>query len=386
MSNDSSFSDPLPYSTQWIDESDIEAVTKALRGDWLTTGPAVLEFERALTVATSARVAIVVNSGTAALHTAYAAAGLGRGDEIICPPLTFVATASAALMQGASVKFADVDAETGNIDVEHAATLVGPQSKLITAVDYAGQPADYEALQKTSEATGLKVVADAAHSLGATYRGRAVGTLADLTALSFHPVKTVTTGEGGAVLTDAADMAEAARRFRNHGIVRESASDSGEWPDWYYEVRSLGMNYRIPDILCVLGISQLQKLEAFVARRREIAARYQAAFSELETIVTPTQIDGIESSWHLYILRVHEASRRDAFFDALHAAGVHAQLHYIPVYLHPLFAELGYRKGLCPRAEAYADRALSIPLFPRMTDADVDRVVEAVSRAARETL
>lgn len=386
MSENSRSSTPLPYSTQWIDDADVEAVTQALRSDWLTTGPAVTDFERALAAATSARNAIVVNSGTAALHTAYAAAGLGRGDEIVCPPLTFVATASAALMQGATVKFADIDPTTGNIDVDHAATLAGPRCKLIAAVDYTGQPADYDALREKCSAAGLTVVADAAHSLGASYHGRPVGTLADLTTLSFHPVKSITTAEGGAVLSDSSDLAEIARRFRNHGIVRESAVDSRDQPAWCYEVRSLGMNYRIPDILCALGISQLKKLESFIARRREIAAYYQAAFADLETLVKPTQIDGIESSWHLYVLRVHEASRRDAFFEALRADGIHAQLHYIPVHLHPLFAELGFREGLCPHAESYAARALSIPLYPRMSQADVERVTESVHRAARATL
>jgi len=377
---------PLPYSTQWIDDDDVEAVTQALKSDWLTTGPAVADFERALTEITNARNAIAVNSGTAALHTAYAAAGLAAGDEIVCPPLTFVATASAALMQGASVKFADVDPVTGNIDVDHALALAGARCKLITAVDYAGQPANYDALREACAASGLKIVADAAHSLGGSYHGRPVGTLADLTTLSFHPVKTITTGEGGAVLTNSTDMAESARRFRNHGIVNDAPSNDHNHPAWYYQIQSLGMNYRIPDILCALGISQLKKLESFIARRREIAAYYQAAFADLDSIETPTQIEGIESSWHLYVLRVRDASRRDIFFEALRADGIHAQLHYIPVHLHPLFTELGYREGLCPHAESYAARALSIPLYPRMSQADAERVVEVVTRTAQATL
>lgn len=386
MSDDSRTASPLAYSTQWIDDSDVEAVARALRSDWLTTGPAVAEFENALCAATSSSHAVAVNSGTAALHTAYAAAGLDAGDEIVCPPLTFVATASAALMQGAAVRFADIDPDTGNIDVDHAMTLAGPRCKLIAAVDYAGHPADYDALKRQCSTTGLKVVADAAHSLGASYHGRPVGTLADLTTLSFHPVKTITTGEGGAVLTDSSELAEIARRFRNHGIVRRSDDEHDHKPTWYYEIRSIGMNYRIPDILCALGVSQLKKLETFVARRREIAAHYQAAFSGMDALITPTQIDGIESSWHLYVLRVNEASRRDTFFEALRAEGILAQLHYIPVHRHPLFAELGYRKGLCPKAESYAARALSIPLYPRMSQGDVDRVVETVDRVASATL
>lgn len=377
---------PLPYSSQWIDDDDVDAVARVLRSDWLTTGPAVEEFEHALRGVTGCDHAVAVNSGTAALHTAYAAAGLAGGDEIVTSPLSFVATASAALLQRATIRFADVDPATGNIDPRRVAELVGARTRLIAAVDLAGQPADYDALRAITAGTGRVLVADAAHSLGATLRGRPVGTLADITTLSFHPVKAVTTGEGGAVLTSVAEYADAARRFRNHGIVRDPSRQRSPGPAWYYEVQALGMNYRIPDILCALGTSQLRKLTAFVERRRSLAARYAAAFADCDGIATPTEQADARSSWHLYIVRVEDAARRDALFDSLRAAGINSQLHYIPIYRHPIFADLGFRPGLCPNAEAFAASALSIPLYPRMNDNDVDRVIDTVRRCAKTML
>jgi UDP-4-amino-4,6-dideoxy-N-acetyl-beta-L-altrosamine transaminase len=377
---------PLPYSSQWLDADDIEAVVRVLRGDWLTTGPAVEQFERALTAATGCGHAVAVSSGTAALHAAYAAAGLGPGMELVTSPLTFVATASAGLMLGASIRFADIDPATGNIDPHAAAAALGERTRLLVAVDYAGHPADYDRLRELCAAYDTTLVADAAHSLGATSRGRKVGTLADVSTLSFHPVKTITTAEGGAVLSTDAALAAAARRFRNHGIERDERHLERRGPGWYYEVQTLGLNYRLPDVLCALGISQLTKLDRFVAARRALARHYAEGLRDLPGLELPVEQAGIESSWHLYVVRVGEAARRDALYKALHARGIHAQVHYIPVYHYPLFRTLGYRQGLCPIAEDFSARALSIPLFPRMQPADADRVVDAVRSAVSETL
>lgn len=376
----------LPYSSQWLDEGDVDAVVRVLRGDWLTTGPAVEEFEQALMAATGSHHAVAVSSGTAALHSAYAALDVGPDTEVITSPMTFVATASAALLLGAAVRFADVDPATGNIDPKTAAAAISQRTRLLVGVDYAGHPADYDSLRPIAAGAGATLVADAAHSLGASANGRRVGTLADVSTLSFHPVKTITTAEGGAVLTSHADIAANARRFRNHGIERDPSRLNEPGPGWYYEVQKLGLNYRLPDVLCALGTSQLAKLQRFVAARRALAARYAEAFRDLQCLELPIELAGTESSWHLYVVRVADAARRDAFYTALRTRGILAQMHYIPVYRHPVFRELGYRQGLCPVAEDFAARALSLPMFPRMTASDADRAIDAVRSAARETL
>jgi UDP-4-amino-4,6-dideoxy-N-acetyl-beta-L-altrosamine transaminase len=376
----------LPYGRQWVDDDDVEAVARVLRGDWLTTGPAVEAFETALRGRSGAKHAVAVSSGTAALHTAYHAMGLGGGDEIVTSPLTFVATAAAAMHLGATVRFADVDPRTGNLDPEAAAAAIGPATRLLVPVDYAGHPADYRALGKVAAARGVRVVSDAAHSFGASAGGRPVGTLADVTATSFHPVKPVTTAEGGAVLTDLDDVADRASRFRSHGIVRDPEKLRGSGGAWYHEVQTLGLNYRLPDVLCALGVSQLLKLERFLARRRDIAARYTAAFAGTAGIETPTVLAGVEPGWHLYVLRVTKSSRREPLFTFLRGQGIGVQLHYIPVYHHPAFRDLGYEPGLCPRAEDLSSRAISLPIFPAMRDGDADRVIDAVLRGARTLL
>ena len=393
MTDSNAAGPPIPYGRQSIDDDDVAAVVSVLRSDWLTTGPAVDAFEAALARHGGAAHAVAVSSGTAALHTAYSAAGLAEGEEIITTPLTFVATASAALLLNATVKFADVDPDTGNLDPDSVDALVTPRSRLVVGVDFAGHPADYDRLRRHAR-DGRKLIADAAHSLGASYRGRPVGCLADATTLSFHPVKSVTTGEGGAILSDDAALAAAARRFRNHGIVRPGDASSGAAadtttparPSWYYEVRTVGLNYRLPDILCALGVSQLGRLEAFIDRRRALAARYRSAMAGFRGIEQPVERDEVRSSWHLYVLRGHDAARRDAFFERLRALGLGVQVHYRPVHLHPIFTERGYRAGSCPAAEDFAARAVSIPLYPALTDADADRVIETIERVCRETL
>ncbi len=376
----------ISYGRQWIDEDDVAAVTAVLRGDWLTTGPTTERFELALAGYCGAQHAVAVNSGTAALHAAYASLGLGANDEIVTSPLTFAATATAALHLGAKVTFADIDEQTGNIDPAAVANAVSDATRLIVPVDYAGHAADYDAIAAIAEPAGIRTVADAAHSFGGRYRGNAVGSLADANAISFHPVKAITTAEGGALITDDDATARRAKRFRNHGIVREQNELSGPAEAWYYEIQELGFNYRMPDVLCALGLSQISKLDGFIARRREIAARYSRELGKLSELELPVELDSVESAWHLYVVRVRDSSRRDELFRRLQDDGLGVQLHYLPVYLHPIFRELGYSAGLCPAAEKFAESAISIPIFPRMTDDEVERVIEIVTLAARQLL
>ena len=378
--------DPIPYGRQSIDEEDIAAVAEVLRSDYLTTGPAIARFESALAKASGGNHAVAVNSGTAALHAMYFAAGISDGDEIITSPLTFAATANAALYLGATVRFADVDASTGNIDPSAAERQIRSRTRAIVAVDYAGQPADYDALRAITERTGLAVLADAAHSLGATDRDRIVGTLADASAFSFHPVKPITTAEGGAVVTPDPGIAARAAQFRTHGITRDADAMESHHGPWFYEQHDLGFNYRLTDIQAALGASQLRRLGEFIARRREIAAAYDAAFADLDALETPSVRMGVQPGWHLYLIMVRDASRRRGLFDRLRALGLGVQVHYIPVYLHPFYRRLGFEPGLCPVAEDRYARSISLPIFPRMTDADVNAVVERVRSAAADLL
>lgn len=377
----------LPYGRQQIDDEDVAAVIDVLRGDFLTTGPVVEQFEAGLATFTSASYAVAVNSGTSALHAAYYAAKLRPGDEIITSPLTFAATANAALFLGASVRFADVCEDTGNMDPVALEAAVNERTKLIVPVDYAGHPADYDQIRAIAERNGAVVVADAAHSLGATYKGRPVGTLADLTEVSFHPVKPITTAEGGAVLTNDAELAQRATQFRSHGIVRDE--NRFERPDqgpWWYEMHDLGYNYRLTDLQSALGLSQLRKLQDFLKRRRHIAARYTEAFRGAEGLQLPAPRRYVESGWHLYVVRLRDASRRRLLFDRLKELGLGVQVHYIPVHYHPFYRQLGFKQGMYPTAEDFYDRAISLPVFPGMDEDDVDSVIERVLQAVRELL
>lgn len=371
----------IPYGRQWIDEDDIQAVVDTLRSDYLTTGPKVEEFERSLCDYSGARRAVAVNSGTAALHAAYFAAGLGPGDEIITSPLTFAATANAALYLGATVRFVDIDPETGLIDPEMVRQAITEKTKLVVPIDFAGHPADYDSLRFE----GIKLVADAAHSLGASYKGRKVGTLADLTALSMHPVKPITTAEGGAVLTDDPEMAQRAADFRTHGITRDPSRLGRDEGPWYYEQQALGYNYRLTDLQCALGTAQMGKIDRFIQRRREIAARYTEALADSGLALPPTSPE-VEPGWHLYVVRVPEAKQRRPFFERLRELGLGVQVHYIPVYRHPYYRELGYREGLCPKAEDYYSRCISLPLYPKMTDDEVDASIETVLQAVDQVM
>jgi dTDP-4-amino-4,6-dideoxygalactose transaminase len=368
----------LPYGRQSIDDSDVQAVVEALRSDWLTTGPQVAAFEADLATWTGGVPCVSVSNGTAALHTAYAAAGIGAGDEVVTSPMTFVATASTAIMLGAKVTFADVDDATANLDPAAADAAVTSRTRVVAAIDFAGHPAEYDELRKVTERTGALLLADAAHSIGSTYRGAPVGSIADLTTFSFFPTKNLTTAEGGAVAARSADLLERARRFRTIGLVRDKAQH--RYPDeggWYYEVPEFGLNYRLPDVLCALGRSQLRRLPTFKARRGELVARYNTLLADLPGLRLPTQREWVDPIWHFYPVRVLDGRRREVY-DRMRAQGIGVQVNYIPVHWHPAFEDLGYRRGMCPVAEAFYAEELSLPLFPDLTDADQDRVIEAL--------
>jgi perosamine synthetase len=325
----------------------------------------------------------VVTSGTAALHVAYAAAGVGPGDEVITSPMTFVATAATAIALGATVVFADVEDETATLDPVTVQAALGPRTRAVTAVDYAGHPAEYDALRKLVGRSDTLLVADAAHSIGACYRGEPVGALADLTTFSFFPTKNLTTAEGGAVATADPALLERARRFRNHGLVRErSRMREPDEGGWHQEVHEFGLNYRLPDVLCALGRSQLRRLATFLARRAGLVARYDAALGDVPGLRLPGRRPWVEPAWHLYPVRIADGRRREVY-DRMRAAGIGVQVNYVPAYWHPVFADLGYRRGICPVAEAFYREELSLPLFPSLSEADQDRVIEALRSALR---
>lgn len=372
----------LPYARQDLDESDIRAVVEVLRSDWLTTGPKVDEFEAAFARTVEARDAVAVSSGTAALHAAIHAADVGRGDEVIVPAITFVASANCVVYAGATPVFADVDPGTLLMDPRDVECKITPRTRAILAVDYAGQPCDYGTLRDIANKHGLFLIADAAHSLGARYKDRPVGSLADLTTFSFHPVKHITTGEGGMVTCDDPHKAASMRVFRNHGIDRHHRQR--EAPRSYgYQMVHLGFNYRLTDFQCALGLGQLRKLQSFVARRQAIAAQYDAAFAELEEVRPLLRRPEVSHAYHLYVIRIDQsklAADRAEICRALEAEGIGVNVHYLPVYLHPFYQEQFHTNyGLCPIAEAAYEDLISIPMFHGMDDQDVCDVVSAVS-------
>ncbi|GAB4364322.1 MAG: UDP-4-amino-4,6-dideoxy-N-acetyl-beta-L-altrosami ne transaminase [Deltaproteobacteria bacterium] len=376
----------LPYSRQDVDESDIEAVVEVLRSDWLTTGPKVEEFERAFADRVGSGHAVAVSSGTAALHAAVFGLGIEPGDEAIVPAMTFASTANCLVFQGARPVFADVHPDTLLLDPADAEAKITPRTRAIIAVDYAGQPCDYDALRRISDRHGIALLADGCHSLGGQDRGRCVGTLADGTAFSFHPVKQITTGEGGMVTTDDPDLAERMRIFRNHGITSDHRQRAREG-SWFYEMTALGYNYRLTDFQCALGLSQLRRLPEWIRRRGEIAARYDEAFAALEVVRPLAVREGVRHAYHLYVIRLDlERLRggRGEIFTALRAEGVGVNVHYIPVHLHPYYRSRFHTgPGMCPRAEAAYERILSLPLFPGMSDSDVSAVIAAVEKVVR---
>jgi len=372
----------IEYGRQWIDEDDVAAVVEVLRGPLITTGPKVEEFEAGIAAAAGAKYAVAVANGTAALHAACFAAGIGPGDEVITSALTFAASANCALYVGATPVFADVDPKTYNIDPDEIERKITARTKAIIPVHFTGQPCAMDEIMAIARRHGIMVIADGAHALGAAYKGRPIGSIGDMTTFSFHPVKPITTGEGGAIVTDRRDLFERLMLFRTHGITRRpdllTAADEGLW---YYEQQVLGYNYRLTDIQAALGISQLKKLARFNDRRREIARQYDAAFGDLPGVVTPYQAPESLSSGHLYIIALDldrlNVGRRQ-IFDALRQRGIGANVHYIPVYRHPYYQRLGYPKGLCPRAEELYERFVTLPLYPKMSDDDVTYVISSV--------
>lgn len=379
----------LPYGRQEITEADLEAVRVALLDPFLTQGPKVAEFEARLAALVGARYAVAVNSGTAALHAAYAAAGLGAGDAVLTTPITFAATSNAALYLGGGAVFADVDPASVLLDPAAASAAATPEVKVVTPVHFGGQVADMPALAALAAERGWTVVEDAAHALGARYTTpdgveHRVGACAHsaMACFSFHPVKHVTTGEGGAVTTNDPVLYERLLRFRTHGITRDPRQLTVDEGPWFYEQHDLGFNYRITDFQCALGLSQLARLDAFVERRRELAARYDAAFASVDG-ATPTGVPAwSRGSYHLYVIRVPAAHRR-AIFEGLRARGIGVNVHYVPVYRHPYYRAHGFASVRLPHAEAFYAEAISLPMFPGMSDADVDRVVDAVAAELR---
>jgi perosamine synthetase len=372
----------LPYGRQWVDEDDIEAVVQVLRSDWLTTGPSVAAFEAAFAGQVGAKHAVALSSGTAALHAAAFAAGVEPGDEVIVPPMTFAASANCVRYQGGTVVFADVRPDTLALDPAKMEAAITSRTKAIVTVDYAGQPSDLDELMAVAERHNLTVIEDGCHALGATYRGRRVGTLAHLTAFSLHPVKHITTGEGGVVTTDSPELAERMRLFRNHGITTDHRQREATG-SWFYKMEVLGWNYRLTDFQCALGMSQLRKLPKWIARRREIAARYTAALAASPELEVPVTLSDREPAWHLYVIRLNlDRLRvgRAEVFRALRAENIGVNVHYIPVPWHPYYRRMGYVKGRWPVAEGAYERLVSLPIFPGLTAEDVEGVIAGVGK------
>lgn len=370
----------IPYGRQNISQEDIAEVSRVLSSDFLTTGPEVARFEHELEMWTDGTPVVVVSSGTAALHTAYFAAGIGPGDEVITPPLTFVATQATAALLGAKIVFADVQSDTGNIDPIEVRKLITQKTKAVVAVDYAGHPADLDELKKVCVEFSVLLIEDAAHSLGSLYKGRRVGSIADLTTFSFYPTKNIATGEGGAVASPHPDILERARRFSRQGLVRDKASQKS--PDegpWHQEVHAFGLNYRLPDILAVLGTSQLHRLEEFKERRSEIFEIYNQAFATHLGLIPPTRRSYVDPIWHLYPLRVKPELRR-MVFETLRGEGIGVQVNYLPAHWHPVF-ENDPPRGSLPVSEDFYRAEISLPMSAALTDNEVRKVIDEVLKA-----
>lgn len=372
----------IPYAKHCIDQDDIKSVVSVLKSDWLTTGPKVDEFEKSFANYVGAKFAVAVSSGTAALHTAAFATGICKGDEVITTPMTFAASSNCVLYQDGRPVFADIDKKTYNIDPANIKRKVTKKTKAIIPVDYTGQPCDLDEIKDIADDKNLIVIEDASHAIGSKYKGKKIGSISDLSVFSFHPVKHITTGEGGIITTNSKELYEKLLLFRNHGITKnETDFVSPADGSWYYEQQSLGYNYRITDFQCALGLSQLKKIDKIIKRRKEIVTKYNEAFEKVDEIITPFQLKKCESSWHLYVIQLSleklKINRKKVFND-LRKKNIGIQVHYIPVYYHPYYQRLGYNKGLCPNAEWLYERIISLPLYPKMTDSDVDNVINAL--------
>ncbi|MFH0068460.1 UDP-4-amino-4,6-dideoxy-N-acetyl-beta-L-altrosamine transaminase [Peribacillus sp. NPDC056705] len=373
----------LPYGRQWIDDDDIEAVVEVLKGDFLTTGPLVSTFEESIATYVGAKYAVCFANGTAALHGACFAAGITQGDEVITSPLTFAASANCILYQGGIPVFADIDEKTYNIDPKEIEKRITPKTKAIIPIDFTGQPAYLDEINELAKKHNLVVIEDAAHALGATYKGKKIGSISDMSMFSFHPVKHITTGEGGIITTNNKGYYEKLLQFRTHGISRDPSKLINNHGPWYYEMQFLGFNYRLSDIQAALGISQLQKIDQFIGRRKIYADMYDKSFREIPQIITPYQHSHGVSSWHLYIIQLDLAmlsGSRLEIYEALQGHNIGVNVHYLPVYLLPYYQELGYQQGHCPKAEQLYEKIITLPLFPAMTENDVDDVIQAVKK------
>jgi len=369
----------IPYGRQWVDASDIREVIRVLKSDWLTQGPKIKEFEDALCKYTGAKYAVAVSSGTAALHISCLAANIKRGDEVITSPITFVASANSVLYCGGKPVFADIQKDTVNIDPGEIKKKINPNTKAIIPVHFAGHPCDLEEIKEIAEKHNLLIIEDASHALGAEYKNLKIGSCkySDMTIFSFHPVKHITTGEGGAVLTNQKDLYQRLLLFRNHGITKEKEKMTKFDGPWYYEMHELGFNYRMTDFQCALGISQLKKLEKYIERRRELVSIYNKELSKIDKIILPVEKPYVKSSWHIYYIRLKDASKRRLIFEELQKSNIGVQIHYIPVYLQPYYQKnFGYKIGDCPKAEEYYKSTITLPLFPKMTDKDIKYVIE----------
>ncbi|MCP3029959.1 UDP-4-amino-4,6-dideoxy-N-acetyl-beta-L-altrosamine transaminase [Halobacillus sp. A1] len=373
----------LPYGRQWIDDEDVKAVTDVLKSDFLTTGPMISAFEKELAAYTGAQYAVTFSNGTAALHAACFAAGIAEGDEVITTSMTFAASANCVLYVGGQPVFADIDPATYNISPGSIEKNITKRTKAIIPVDFTGQPAAYDEITALANKYGLTIIEDAAHALGAKYKGKMVGSLSDMTMFSFHPVKHATTGEGGMITTNHRQYYEKLILFRNHGITRQQEQLTENHGPWYYEMKHLGFNYRMTDIQAALGVSQLKKLPSFIGLRKKYVSMYNKAFEKVESVIIPEQSKGTDSSWHLYVIKLQtdrlRASRREVF-EALQKENIGVNVHYIPVHLHPYYKQKGYNKGLCPYAEELYESMITLPLFPAMTESDVKSVIKGVNK------
>ncbi len=373
----------LAYGRQTIDDKDIDAVVNVLKGDYLTTGPYVKEFEDKIAKYVGAKYAVAVSNGTAALHMACAAIGIKEGDEVIVAPITFAASANCVLYCGGTPVFSDIDPVTYNLDPNKIEEKITSKTKAIIPVDFTGQVVDIDKIKEIAKKHNLYVIEDAAHALGSEYKGEKVGTQADLVEFSFHPVKPITTAEGGAVTTNNEDLYNKMMAFRSHGIIRDKSKLTEDNGPWYHEQQSLGYNYRLTDVQSALGSSQIEKIEEFIERRREIVKTYNEYLKDIEEIVIPFEAEFSKSGSHLYVIKIKpellKVTRRE-IFEALLAENIGVNVHYIPVYLHPYYKELGYKRGLCPNAEELYDNMITLPLFPGMTETDINDVVKAVKK------
>lgn len=367
----------IPYGRQTIEDDDIQAVVDVLKSDYLTTGPKIAEFEQIVADYVGAKYAVAISNGTSALHAACFAAGIGPGDEVITTPLTFAASANCVLYCGGTPVFADVDARTYNIEPEDIKRKITDKTRAIIAVHLAGQPCDMDEIHSIAREHNLVVIEDGAHALGSVYKGKKIGSLSDMTTFSFHPVKPITTGEGGMIVTDNESLYKKLLLFRSHGITRDDSLMNRNDGPWFYQQLDLGYNYRITDIQCALGCSQMKKLDRFLKRRKEIVARYNEAFAGCNNIVTPYQLPETESGWHLYIVQIKKHDRKKVF-ETLRECGIGVNVHYIPVYMHPYYQEHGYENVHCRNAEEVYSHIISLPLYPGLSIEQQEYVIRTL--------